>query len=123
MLPLRIRSTHSQKLENWLGADQVANISNAMRGNGDETRWYGSAIGVANTPGKIYATKDGDFVGPIRAMGAWNLIEHQLRRVKQRIQNWERKQKYQMNTGFSSLSDLIAKASTGKRQELFFQKV
>ena len=53
--------THSDRLERWLGADQVARVSAAMRG------WYGPPIAVHGVPGAVFATRDGDFIGEIRA--------------------------------------------------------
>lgn len=59
------RNTHSDRLERWLGADKVAQISFAM--NNPAARWYGGPIAVDGVPGRVYATKDGDFIGAIEA--------------------------------------------------------
>lgn len=111
-------STHSDKLERWLGPNEVDRISGSMKG------WYGPPIAVANIPGsKVYATADGDFIGEIAAGGMMSLFEFQLDRIKRAFTRWNRRQLHQFNMGFTSLSDLIAEASSGKRQELFYQKV
>lgn len=60
-----MRHTHSDRLERWLGADKVAQLSFAM--NNRAAQWYGKPIAVHGVPGHVYATKDGDFVGAIDA--------------------------------------------------------
>jgi len=60
-----MKHTHSDRLERWLGADSVAQISAAMCNR--EAKWYGKPIAVHGVPGHVYATKDGDFVGRIEA--------------------------------------------------------
>ena len=53
-----MRHTHSDRLERWLGADKVAQVSAAMCNR--DAKWYGSPIAVHGVPGLVYATKDGD---------------------------------------------------------------
>jgi hypothetical protein len=60
-----MRHTHSDRLERWLGADKVAQLSAAMCN--DSAKWYGKPIAVHGVPGLVYATKDGDFIGAIDA--------------------------------------------------------
>lgn len=60
-----MRHTHSDRLERWLGADKVAQISAAMCNR--DAKWYGKPIAVHGIPGLVYATKDGDFIGAINA--------------------------------------------------------
>lgn len=60
-----MRHTHSDRLERWLGADKVAQLSAAMCNR--DAKWYGKPIAVHGVPGLVYATKDGDFVGAIDA--------------------------------------------------------
>lgn len=60
-----MRHTHSDRLERWLGTDKVAQISAAMCN--PAAKWYGKPIAVHGVPGRVYATKDGDFVGAIEA--------------------------------------------------------
>lgn len=60
-----MRHTHSDRLERWLGADKVAQLSAAMCNR--EAKWYGKPIAVHGVPGLVYATKDGDFIGAIDA--------------------------------------------------------
>ena len=112
-----MKSTHSDKLERWLGKDEIDRISSSMKG------WYGPPIGVANIPGsKVYATADGDFIGNISQGSMMNLFEYQIDRFKRVFNRWNRRQLHQFGMGFTSLSDLIAEATAGKRQEIAFQK-
>lgn len=70
---LKRRSTHSDRLERWLGADKVAHLSMAM--NNPAAQWYGPPIAVAGVPGLVYASRDGDFVGPIDAGYEMSAVE------------------------------------------------
>ena len=109
----RLLSTPSQKLETWLGSETVESISQAMRG------YYADiAIPVGNTPGSVYVTRDGDFVGKIKGgyyADLWGLMqERQMRAVRKTL----------LNTGFASLSDLISEITTGgKKQDFMINKV
>ena len=80
-------ATHAQRLERWLGRDQLDHLHLAMR------NWYGPPIPVGHVPGNVMVTAGGDFYGPIRG------------------------------GSFTSLSDLIAEASAGKRRDFTFSKV
>ena len=60
-----MQHTHSDRLERWLGADKVAQLSAAMCNR--DAKWYGKPIAVHGVPGLVYATKDGDFIGAIDA--------------------------------------------------------
>lgn len=122
MRPIRL-STHSDRLERWLGADAVANISVAMRGIKPEYQWHGPPIGVAQTPGRVYATRDGDFVGPIKAGQFGNIWDFYERRWRRASRQWSREQRGTLNAiGFSSWSDLVAKATSGGQRDFQFQK-
>lgn len=121
---LRDKSTNSAQLERWLTKDGVICVSDAMKG------WYGPPIPVAGVPGKVFATKDGDFVGRIQAgqfASHLDIAESIARRFIRAINRGMNHQAYnsqrRLNTGFSSLSDLISEATAGKRREYQFQKV
>ena len=60
-----MRHTHSDRLERWLGADKVAQLSAAMCNR--DAKWYGKPIAVHGVPGLVYATKDDNFIGAIDA--------------------------------------------------------
>lgn len=114
-------STHSQRLERWLGAETVAKVSNDMRD------WYGPPIALHGVPGAVYARGGGDFVGEIR--GGWEATAFdRARDLMKRLQRAARiatgpEARSQLNTGFGSLSALINSATQGKRYEFQFQKV
>lgn len=78
-------ATHAQKLERWIGSDQLDHISKSMR----DFYWH---VPIGQTPGGVFCYK-GDFFGPIGG-----------------------------GAGFSSLSDLISEASTGKMRKFQFSK-
>lgn len=112
-----MRHTHSQRLERWLGAAAVEDMSANMRD------WYGPPIAVGNVPGRVYATRGGDFVGPIRGGYFASLADYATERAKRVLRNAARRQSSTLNTGFASLSDLISEATTGgKRQDIWYGK-
>ena len=53
-------STHSGRLERWLGKDKLESLSASM------ADWYGPPIAVAGVPGSVFIHKGGDFRGEIR---------------------------------------------------------
>ena len=68
-----MRHTHSDRLERWLGTDKVAQLSAAMCN--EQAKWYGKPIAVHGVPGRVYATRDGDFVGSIDAGQEMSVID------------------------------------------------
>lgn len=115
---IRNRSTHSDKIEAWLGTTATNAMSNHMRG------WYGDPILLADIPGAVHVTGDGDFIGPIKAGKATTLLDHIRSKERRIMRNWAKRNALTMNAGFSSLSDLISEATTGgKRQDFWFNKV
>lgn len=110
-------STHAQRLERWIGADMAAIISKGME------KWPGPPVAVMGVPGRVYARGGGDFCGPIRGGFYGNLADFAAERYKRVMRNTARRSLLQLNTGFSSLSDLISEATTGgKLQQLYYQK-
>ena len=121
------RHTHSQRLERWLGAYNVERLSMAIRD------WYGPPIALQGVPGAVFAAKGGDFVGHIEAgqFGSAldrgvDLARRQARMLRAAVaRGWRISSSphyAQLNAGFTSLSDLIAEATAGKRREFFWQK-
>ena len=55
----RGKATHSDKLESWLGADVVANISANFRN-------FDYPVALHGVPGKVYVMPGGDFAGEIK---------------------------------------------------------
>lgn len=129
---------HSAKLERWLGADQIERLSLAMGGGGPHRapRWYGPPIAVARVPGRVYATRDGDFAGQLREGRFSSLVDHSVQHMLRSTRRWLRRQRLDVNideavmlgepvrlhAGFTSLSDLIAEATAGKKRDFFWQK-
>lgn len=106
------RPTHAQRLETWIGKEQVEAISRNMRG------WYGPPTPLFNLPGRVYACGDGDFCGSIKGGYYASLADYYENRIKRIARNTARRQRGTLHTGFSSLSDLISEATVGgKRQE------
>lgn len=119
-------ATHSQKLERWLGRDEIDQLVDNMKD------WYGGPIAVGNVPGKVYITKGGDFRGHIEGGSEGSLLglaydkaKRFEAKAKQRYSHWlaRQQQGLQLNTGFTSLSDLISEAAAGKTRDYTFQKV
>ena len=108
-------STHSQRLERWLGAEAVARVSEAARG------WYGPPIALHGVPGTVKVCGDGDFVGRI-SEGFLCSARDRLEALGRRLRRAARRQRHTLNAGFASLSDLIAERTAGKGQRLFFNK-
>ncbi len=111
------RHTHSDRLERWLGADKVDEISTAMRD------WYGPPIAIAGVPGAVWAARGGDFLGPIQAGQFANVRDFVAQRARSALRRWSARQAHTANAGFASLSDLITEATTGKARDFAFQKV
>ena len=112
-------TTHSTRLERWLGASNVEHVSQAM------ANWYGPPIAVAGVPGEVYATGDGDFIGQIRA--GWEATwEDRARDLMHRLRRGIRTASYSSKStlhSLSSVADIISKATAGKSRTFSFNKV
>lgn len=113
---IKERSTHGTRLERWLGKEEVDRISSSMK------NWYGPPIAIAGVPGNVWAHKGGDFRGPIRSGQFINLVEWTKMRTRRVIQSFGYQQRQRLNAGFSSMSDLIQEATTGKSRYFQFNK-
>jgi hypothetical protein len=114
------RSVNSSQLERWLGRDECERISHSMKD------WYGPPIALKGVPGKVFAHRGGDFRGELRAgyeASAMDKALDILARIKRGVRHASKRNASQLNTGFSSLSDLISEAAAGKRREFKWQKV
>lgn len=111
-----ILSTHAQRLDRWLGPATTERLSVSMKD------WYGPPIAVAGVPGNVWAHAGGDFHGRIKSGQFLSAYEFGLMRLNRIIRNTHRRQASTVNAGFTSLSDLIAEATAGKRREFPFQK-
>ncbi|MBI4460721.1 MAG: hypothetical protein HY648_11780 [Acidobacteria bacterium] len=111
------RPTHASRLERWLGVEAVEQLSKSVQD------WYGPPIAIAGVPGAVWACKGGDFRGLIGSGGYLNAVDFAVMRLQRIWRNAARRQAFTLNTGFASLSDLIAEATAGKKQDLAFNKV
>lgn len=108
--------THSDRLERWLGKEEVEHLSQQTKG------WYGPPIPIMGVPGKVFATGDGDFCGPLEGGYYATLLDYKYDQLAKAFRRFVKNQRVQLH-GFSSLSDLISEATTGgKSQSIWFQK-
>jgi hypothetical protein len=110
--------THSDRLERWLGKDQVERLSRSM----EKFYW---PVPVHGVPGRVFAMPGGDFTGEIRAgqeMSAIDRaidIEKRARRSRLFLAAMRRRQ----SGAFASLSALVTAGTTaGKRYDTQFNK-
>lgn len=106
------RSVHSDRIERWLGAENAARLSQAMKG------WYGPPIHLLDCPGSVRVCGDGDFIGPFENGYAVSAIEAMRERIKASWREIARYQPWVLNAGFASISDALARASSGNSQML-----
>lgn len=107
-----MRPIHSQRIERWLGPEKVAHIRQAMRG------WYYRPICLLDVPGSVWVGADGDFYGHFERGYFASALD-------QAYEFWRRLGKVQygyVGAGFSSLSEVLLRASTGYSQGLNVQK-
>lgn len=101
--------THASKLERWLGAEEVARVSNAMKG------WYGPPIAVGGVPGYVFVGPDGDFRGRIEtgleatAKGVFRSFVRRSRAAIRRAARFDT-----LGAGFANMNELIAAISTNQ---------
>lgn len=101
-----MKSTHSQRLERWLGSGRIERISQSMRG------WYGPPIHLLDCPGSVRVGGDGDFIGPFERgyfMSAADSLWEAYKRAA-------RVPPGTLYAGFASISDALLRASSGYGQ-------
>jgi hypothetical protein len=105
-----MRSTHSGRLEKWMGKDRIEQISQSMKG------WYGPPIHLLDVPGSVRVCGDGDFRGPVERGVFYSALDS-LRDFYRRLERafGDRTFVY-ANAGFASISDALQRASQGYRQ-------
>lgn len=107
-------STHSGRLERWMGRDRLEDLSRSNVG------WYGRPIPMLDLPGSVRATGDGDFIGDFNrgyAASAMDSLADNIRRV------WRAPVRHGvLAAGFSSISDALSRASQGFSQRRSFNK-
>ena len=94
----RGKSTHSDKLTRWLGAEQVQRIS-------DQTKDFYYPIPLHGVPGAVYAMPGGDFAGEI-AVGAYMTKEDSARVVMKKMLA-KAASKAKQNKALGMLMDMI----------------
>lgn len=129
----RGRATHADRLERWLGAEQVAAISRNFAG-------FYHPVALHGVPGEVYVMPGGDFCGEIKA-GAW-LTKHDgaaevLRKLRRHAEMHVRRdnalgklidliraEDAQLASvgAFASINAVIAAFTGGKGQALNFAK-
>jgi hypothetical protein len=85
--------------------------------------WYGPPIALVGCPGSvIFAHKGGDFRGIIKSGQFGNQMDFWKERLNAYARRVARSQRAKANAGFTSISDMVAEASAGKRRDYFWQK-
>jgi hypothetical protein len=74
--------------------------------------WYGPPIALASVPGSVWATGDGDFVGPITAGRLAHAYDYLRDRVRARIRHIGRSQMTKLGSGFVDLADVTSSLHT-----------
>lgn len=112
-------ATHAGKLDRWLGAENVARLSDQFR------NWYGPPVALGGIPGNVYVTGGGEFVGRID-IGDHLTHEDLADAVVAKAQKIRRihtlRGRKQLG-GYTNMDALIAARTGGKGQDLLFQKV
>lgn len=112
-----MRSTHSARLERWLGKERVAQISQSTRG------WYWKPIPLLDVPGCVAVCGDGDFIGPIERGGFYSAADQLQDMTYRAARHWRaRHDLMTAMAGFTSISDALARASGGYGQMRKFTK-
>lgn len=109
--------THANQLERWLGEEEVARVSDAMKD------WYGPPIALGGVPGKVFAYGGGDFRGRIEvgleatAKGVFRTMARKARQVVHRLGRGD-----VVGAGFASMDEIIAAVTSGSQRFLKWQK-
>lgn len=108
-------TVHAGKLERWLGAEKIQYLQSQMVG------WYGPPINVRDLPGSVWITADGDFIGDFDRgsfASAFDQLRDHLKQFWKRLEFERGFSEYQLGVGFTSISDALARASSGDSQLL-----
>lgn len=115
-----MKPVHAARLDRWLGAEATERLSTSHRD------WYGPPIALAGIPGRVYVTPGGDFVGTLRA-GEFYSAADRLNDIGLRLKMAMRRasiaQASQLNTGFASLTTLLAALRNGDTQTVPYNKI
>jgi hypothetical protein len=117
---IKRRHVHSDRIERWLGPENIARAQKLMLQTGKpDEKWYGPPIYCIDIPGNVWLTKDGDFIGDFNRgvfHSAYDAIESHVKRFWREI--GRQSQVPMFGAGFASISDALARASSGSRQYL-----
>ena len=111
-------STHSDRLERWLGKENVEHVSAAMKD------WYGPPIAVHGIPGNVMVGKDGDFVGRILRGKESSALDRMAEiEVAERKKKWARMARAKRALGAITSYDgaIAAGFGTGRREFSFLK--
>lgn len=108
-------SPHSGRFERWIGKEGIQRAYDMTAKVG----WYGPPINITDCPGSVWVTKDGDFIGTFNRGGFASALDSLADIVKQAM----KVPQYGFNTGFTSISDALSRASGGFGRTLNFNKV
>ena len=106
-----MKSTHSARLETWIGRERIEQISKSMIG------WYGPPIHLLDVPGSVRVCGDGDFIGPFSRGGFFSAHDALSEAMAAATISWQRRHnRMTAMAGFASISDALSRASQGYRQ-------
>lgn len=119
----KTQSVHSGRLERWLGAERIAQLSKYMTdGGGPGQRWHGGPINLVDCPGSVWIGADGDFTGNFDRgffHSAADALAEYLRRAWSELGRPIYMQPEPvLGAGFASISDALSRASSGFSQNL-----
>lgn len=113
----RRQRIHSGRLERFLGADKIASIQSTMRnGGGPGIPWYWQPVFLADVPGDLAISADGDFQGRFPSvLGGFASVMDLVPTFARRVWREMGLQAHQpmAAAGFASISDALSRASQG----------
>lgn len=110
--------THSQRLENWVGAQKLGDLAHAFHS------WYGPPVALSGVPGAVYVGAGGAFHGEYKGPANTAPVDYarELVRRIERQQRFRTAQLMRQSGAFSGLSALIAAKTGGKSVTMLFNK-
>lgn len=108
-----MRHVHSDRIERWLGP-QTHGISHAMRD------WYGPPIALCGVPGKVCATRGGEFVGTLAGGRFACGMDAAAERIKRRWRDMSKLRPAELSV-ITTVVGLMFAAKNG-RQSIPFDK-
>ena len=117
---LKRLSTHSGRLERWLGAEKIERLSNNfLHGGGPNIPWYGPPVNLCDVPGSVWIGGDGDFVGNFGrgffASAADAMADH-IRWLWRDAGKPVYLREPRFGVGFTNIADFITRQRTGYQQ-------